>query len=101
MSRYGKISLSLISFQMIRVISSPSMSTTGLATLIFDMGAPRPGGVFGFAPMAAGAQGPSAARRGCYRRLLRFGELAFGSEATPGRDALCPPPRWGRVGWGW
>jgi sulfite exporter TauE/SafE len=30
--------LSLISFQMMRVISSPSMSTTGLATLIFSIG---------------------------------------------------------------
>ena len=29
------MSLSLISFQMIRVISSPSISTTGLVTLIF------------------------------------------------------------------
>src|SRR5215207_2009267 len=31
------MSLSLISFQMIRVISSPSSSTTGFATLIFAM----------------------------------------------------------------
>ena len=37
MSRYGWISLSLIICQMIRVISSPSISTTGLATLIFAM----------------------------------------------------------------
>jgi hypothetical protein len=29
--------LSLMSFQMIRVISSPSSSTTGFATLIFAM----------------------------------------------------------------
>src|SRR5216683_1739295 len=35
MSRYGRISLSLISFQMMRVISSPSISTTGFFTLIF------------------------------------------------------------------
>src|SRR5215510_9498001 len=35
MSRYGWISLSLISFQMMRVISSPSISTTGFVTLIF------------------------------------------------------------------
>ena len=31
------MSLFLISLQMIRVISSPSSSTTGFATLIFDM----------------------------------------------------------------
>merc|ERR1719157_61963 len=34
-SRYGRMSLSLISCQIILVISSPSISTTGLATLIF------------------------------------------------------------------
>src|SRR5580700_11908262 len=39
-SRKGKISLSLIIFQMIRVISSPSRSATGLATLILAMRAP-------------------------------------------------------------
>ena len=33
-SRYGRISLSLMYFQMIRVISSPSISTTGFFTLI-------------------------------------------------------------------
>src|SRR5579883_611939 len=37
MSRNGWISLSLMYFQMIRVISSPSSSTTGLVTLIFAM----------------------------------------------------------------
>src|SRR3979411_2094935 len=36
-SRNGLISLSLMYFQMIRVISSPSSSTTGLVTLIFAM----------------------------------------------------------------
>src|SRR5229473_709241 len=36
-SRKGLISLSLMNCQMIRVISSPSSSTTGLATLIFFM----------------------------------------------------------------
>src|SRR6185369_15836792 len=35
MSRYGRISWSLMNFQMIRVISSPSISTTGFLTLIF------------------------------------------------------------------
>ncbi|RYF37828.1 MAG: hypothetical protein EON97_00550 [Chitinophagaceae bacterium] len=34
-SIYGRISLSLINFQMMRVISSPSNSATGFATLIF------------------------------------------------------------------
>jgi len=34
-SRYGTISLSLMNFQMMRVISSPSISTTGFFTLIF------------------------------------------------------------------
>src|ERR1700676_3163792 len=34
MSRYGRISLSLMRCQMIRVISSPSSSTTGFVTLI-------------------------------------------------------------------
>src|ERR1700761_354151 len=34
MSRYGTISLSLMNCQMIRVISSPSSSTTGFFTLI-------------------------------------------------------------------
>src|SRR5437588_1607047 len=38
MSRNGLISLSLMYCQMIRVISSPSSSTTGLVTLIFAMG---------------------------------------------------------------
>ena len=37
-SRNGLISLSLMYCQMIRVISSPSSSTTGLVTLIFAMG---------------------------------------------------------------
>src|ERR1700692_3013784 len=37
-SRNGVISLSLMYCQMIRVISSPSSSTTGLVTLIFAMG---------------------------------------------------------------
>src|SRR5579871_4423649 len=37
MSRNGWISLSLMYFQMILVISSPSSSTTGLVTLIFAM----------------------------------------------------------------
>src|SRR5882672_9150366 len=37
MSRNGLISLSLMYCQMIRVISSPSSSTTGLVTLIFAM----------------------------------------------------------------
>ncbi len=37
MSRNGVISLSLMYCQMIRVISSPSSSTTGLDTLIFAM----------------------------------------------------------------
>src|SRR3979411_1786279 len=36
-SRNGRISLSLMYCQMIRVISSPSSSTTGLVTLIFAM----------------------------------------------------------------
>ena len=40
MSRYGWISLSLMYCQMIRVISSPSSSTTGLATLILAMQEP-------------------------------------------------------------
>src|SRR5471032_2040031 len=37
MSRYGRISLSLMNFQMMRVISSPSISTTGFFTLIFGI----------------------------------------------------------------
>src|SRR6516165_808136 len=40
MSRWGKISLSLIAFQMMRVISSPSISTTVPLTLILRMGSP-------------------------------------------------------------
>src|ERR1044072_2065029 len=39
MSRYGLMRVSLISFQMMRVISSPSSSTTVPSTLIFDIGA--------------------------------------------------------------
>jgi hypothetical protein len=35
MSRYGRISLSLMNPQMMRVISSPSSSTTGVFALIF------------------------------------------------------------------
>src|SRR4051794_36091070 len=41
-SRYGWMSRSLMNCQMIRVISSPSSSTTGPATLIFAMGVPTP-----------------------------------------------------------
>src|SRR5215471_15366487 len=37
MSRYGRISLSLMNAQMMRVISSPSISTTGFFTLIFGI----------------------------------------------------------------
>src|SRR5471032_1507605 len=37
MSRYGRISLSLMNFQMMRVISSPSISTTGFFTLILGI----------------------------------------------------------------
>src|SRR5919106_2530724 len=37
MSRYGRMSLSLMNCQMTRVISSPSSSTTGLATGILGM----------------------------------------------------------------
>ena len=36
-SRYGRISCSLMNCQMIRVISSPSSSTTGVFTLILAM----------------------------------------------------------------
>src|SRR4029078_550086 len=36
-STYGRMSLSLMNFQMMRVISSPSISTTGFCTLIFAM----------------------------------------------------------------
>lgn len=36
-SRYGRINLSLMKDQMMRVISSPSSSTTGLATVILAM----------------------------------------------------------------
>src|SRR5690242_12600605 len=39
---YGRISCSRICFQMIRVISSPSSSTTGFSTLIFAMLPPLP-----------------------------------------------------------
>src|SRR5919106_1586749 len=43
-SRYGWISRSLMKAQMMRVISSPSSSTTGPATLIFAMGLRSPVG---------------------------------------------------------
>src|SRR5919106_1607609 len=43
-SRYGWISRSLMNAQMMRVISSPSSSTTGRATLIFAMGLRSPVG---------------------------------------------------------
>src|SRR5918996_375173 len=44
MSRYGWIRRSLMKAQMMRVISSPSSSTTGPATLIFAMGLRSPVG---------------------------------------------------------
>src|SRR4051812_25772697 len=62
-SRNGWISLSLMYFQMIRVISSPSSSTTGLVTLIFAM------------------------ERGL------FGDRALREEAGDGRAIALPPPR--------
>src|ERR1700733_6255276 len=37
MSRYGRISLSLMNFQMMRGISSPSISTAGFFPLIFGI----------------------------------------------------------------
>src|ERR1044072_2126715 len=40
MSKYGRISFSLIFCQMIRVISSPSISTTGFFTLILAIHSP-------------------------------------------------------------
>jgi hypothetical protein len=39
----------LMSFQMMRVISSPSMSTTGLATLILAMWQAAPGRIVSIA----------------------------------------------------
>src|SRR5476651_2328222 len=52
MSRYGRISLSLMNCQMMRVISSPSSSTTGRATLIFaTMRDPLQGTGVGPAPL--------------------------------------------------
>src|SRR5215211_5321662 len=63
-SRNGRISLSLMYCQMIRVISSPSSSTTGLDTLIFAMS----GGAF------------------LEQRVLR----RDGAEYT---RAIAPPPR--------
>src|SRR5664279_2616267 len=41
MSRYGRIRRSLMNCQMIRVISSPSSSTTVPCTLILPIGSPR------------------------------------------------------------
>src|SRR6476661_1816685 len=62
-SRNGWISLSLMYCQMIRVISSPSSSTTGLVTLIFAM------------------------EKGL------FGDSALRGEAGDGRAIALPPPR--------
>src|SRR6185312_5264123 len=52
MSRYGRMSFSLINCQMMRVISSPSSSTTGRATVIFaTMRDPLHGTEVGPAPL--------------------------------------------------
>src|SRR4028118_900210 len=51
------MSCSLMKDQMIRVISSPSSSTTGLATLIFAMAAPYPGACD---PVVRGIRAPMA-----------------------------------------
>src|SRR5665213_2267113 len=71
MSRYGRISRSLMKCQMMRVISSPSSSTTGFATLIFAMNSPVSCG--GLEIGDVGLFGP-------YRlcRLVQGRELALG-----------------------
>src|SRR5690242_4249947 len=62
MSRDGRISLSLIIFQMIRVISSPSISTTGFLTLI--LATPVLHTPSGFPPpLATGSRPPGAVRQ--------------------------------------
>src|SRR5680860_537962 len=60
-SRYGWIRRSLMNCQMIRVISSPSSSTTGPATLIFDM----------LLPFGAAACGEIARRQDISERVRR------------------------------
>src|SRR3954452_1995641 len=59
MSRYGRISLSLMNCQIIRVISSPSSSTTGVFTLILAMVFGSPG------RSAAEASGPPRSGAAC------------------------------------
>src|SRR4051794_40690167 len=68
-SRYGRISWSLMKDQMMRVISSPSSSTTGFVTEIFAMGprlydAGRVGDLLPSAPAGLARLGPLAAFAG-------------------------------------
>src|SRR6185437_15724402 len=85
-SRNGLISLSLMYCQMIRVISSPSSSTTGLVTLIFAM---EIGpylesvcwlGAGGTEPFRSG---PIASRPRGWKANSRAGQPALGGFRTP------------------
>src|SRR5690554_6222161 len=71
MSRYGRISLSLMNCQMTRVISSPPSSTTGLAPLILDIalspGLSCVGGCHAGAGVAMGMPGARALVSDLYR----------------------------------
>ena len=95
-SRNGLISLSLMYCQMIRVISSPSSSTTGLVTLIFAM---TEGAFFGKPRVGAGLRdyGRAIAPRTRGRKPSRYAVSAIflvrmlGSERRLGGGAR--PPR--------
>src|SRR5689334_21690895 len=70
MSRYGRISLSLMNCQIMRVISSPSSSTTGVFTVILAMrdsfrsAAEASGAASSEATARSGEQGRTQARAG-------------------------------------
>src|ERR1051325_561928 len=104
MSRYGWISLSLISPQMIRVISSPSISTTGFATLIFAMAVSHllgqvAGGIRGTRAHLDAAWQLRAVYNMSVRRsqncycALRLTELAFGRNRVRLGHLSAPPAR--------
>src|SRR5579872_2817077 len=101
MSRNGWISLSLMYCQMIRVISSPSSSTTGLVTLIFAMGKRA---LIGIAREIAFDLPPRYSTAGAgakAERLCSFGPSFWLVKCSLlRRDFFSLPPKGGGLGWG-
>src|SRR5215467_317394 len=84
-SRYGRISSSLMNCQIMRVISSPSSSTTGLATLILDT--PTIPSSLSRSPAAATLAG----RLGHWYHERSYQQAD--AEHPENRDVEQPPPR--------